>query len=360
MPKPAIKRMMEFQTEIASGGTTDFDEEAETRVFEDLRNEAAHLLSAKEHEIAIISGASEGICNVAWSLKLSPGSNIVSTDAEFPSVVYPWMRVAEKQSLDLRLARNRDGLIDETELEKLVDDRTAVVSISHVEYGTGQMFDLRWLAELAHSHGAILVVDASQSAGIVPVDVHRDSIDVLVTTSYKGLLGPFGAGILFVNQELCRDLKPIYAGWRSTPIPYDLDATQLRFAEAARKFEFGTMSYSSVVGLAESMKYIRELGHDDVSRSIMSVTQEFISSLRNNQSLPSHSLVTSGDKGHHASIVSVRFKQLDNAAIAKNLVEHNIIVSHRFNGVRFSFEIYNTKQDIVKAIEAIREVGGAK
>lgn len=349
---------MEFQSKIASGGTVDFDEAAETLVFENLRSEAARLLGAKEDEIAVTSGATEGICNIAWSLVLSPGSNVVSTDAEFPSVVYPWMRVAEKQSLDLRLARNREGVVSEHEIEKLVDDKTAVISISHVEYGSGQRYDLRWLTDLAHSHGAILVLDASQSAGIAPIDVHRESIDALVATSYKGLLGPFGAGILYVNEELCNALKPSLAGWRSTDIPYDLDATRLQFANAARKFEFGTMSYASALGLAESMKYIRELGYATVSERILSLTQHFLSSLGANQSsFPSHSVLTSEEKQHHASIVSVRFKQLSSAELVKNLAERKVIVSQRFNGVRFSFQIYNTKEDIAKAIDGVRQAG---
>jgi len=357
MPKPAVERMMEFQRKIASGGTIDFDEDAETQVFQNARDQAAHLLGAKEDEIAVVSGATEGVCSVAWSLELASGSNVVSTDAEFPSVVYPWMRVAEKQSLTIRLARNRDGVVDEAELEKLVDDKTSVVCISHVEYGTGQKYDLRWLADLAHSHGAILVVDATQSAGLVPLDVRRDAVDVLVSGSYKGLLGPFGAGILYVNGELCEKLTPSLAGWRSTPVPYDLDATHLQFADGAKKFEFGTMSYASAVGLAESMKYIAELGHAGVSGHVLSLTKDFLSSLKNDQGIPAHLLLTPEDESRRASIVSIRFKAHDNALMAKRLVEHDVIVSHRFNGVRFSFHVYNTKQDIAKAIETIREVG---
>lgn len=353
MPKPAIEYMMEFQRKIASGGTVDFDEEAEAGVFEKVRSEAARLLGAKSNEIAVTSGATEGICSIAWSLQPKRESNVVSTDAEFPSVVYPWMRVAERNSLEIRLARNRAGVVDESDLERLVDDKTAVISISHVEYGTGQRFDLRWLVELAHSHGAILVVDATQSAGLVPTDVHRDGVDVLVAGSYKGLLGPFGAGILYVNEELGKELTPSLAGWRSTPTVYDLDATKLLFAEGARKFEFGTMSYASAVGLAESMRYLRELGYSNVNAHVSSVARRFLSMLKSDQKLPKNILLTPEDENRNATIVSTRFVTQDNSAIARKLLEHNIIVSQRFNGVRFSFHIYNTEQDLIKAVETL-------
>ena len=356
MPKPAIESMIEFQMKIASGGTIDFDETAETEVFEKARDEATRMLGARRNEIAVVSSATEGICAVAWSLKLSPGSNVVSTDAEFPSVVYPWMRLGEQKSLDIRLAHSHDGFVDEANLEKLVDDRTAVISISHVEYGTGQRFDLHWLAELAHSHGAIVVVDATQSAGLVPLDVRRDAIDVLVSGSYKGLLGPFGAGILYISEELGEELTPSLAGWRSTPTPYELDATRLPFAQGARKFEYSTMSYASAVGLAESMKYIRELGYENASAHTLSLTREFLSMLKSNQKLPENMPLTPEDQRRHASIASIRFRNRDNSAIARMLVEHNIIVSQRFNGVRFSFHIYNTDRDLVNAIEALEKV----
>lgn len=356
MPKPVIESMIEFQRKIASGGTIDFDEAAETEVFEKTRDEAARLLGARESEIAVVSSATEGICAVAWSLELTPGSNVVSTDAEFPSVVYPWMRLGEKKSLDIRLARNHDGVVDEPDLEKLVDDRTALISISHVEYGTGQRFDLHWLADLAHSHGAILVVDATQSAGLIPLDVHRDAVDVLVAGSYKGLLGPFGAGILYINRELGEELKPGLAGWRSTQTPYDLDATKLSFAQGAKKFEYSTMSYSSAVGLAESMKYLRELGYAAVSAHTLSLTRKFLSILKSNHKLPDNVSLTPEHESRHASIASIRFKKRANSEIARKLVERDVIVSHRFDGIRFSFHIYNADQDLVKATEALTEV----
>lgn len=356
MPQPAIDRMIEFQKKITSGGTIGFDEEAETQALENARNEAASLLGAHREEVAVLSSATEGACSFAWSLGLKSGANVVSTDADFPSVVYPWMRIGKEKGLEVRLAKNHDGIVDEAELEKLVDDRTVVISISHVEYGTGQRFNLRWLSELAHSHGALLMVDATQSAGLIPIDVHADEVDALVAGGYKGLLGPFGAAIFYLRRELVDRLTPPLVGWRSTPTPYNLDTTKLAFAGDARKFEYSTMSYASAVGLAESMRYLKAIGHKNVTDHVLSLTEKFIDMIRNNQRLPEVTVLTPEDERSHASIASFRFKGRDQTAIAAELVKRGVIVSQRFNGVRFSFHVYNTEQDLLRANQALGEV----
>ncbi len=356
MPHPAIESMIEFQRKIASGGTIGFDEEAETKTLEDARSETALLLGAHQNEVAILSNATDGICSFAWGLDIRRGSNIVSSDADFPSVVYPWMRLANERGLDVRLAKNKDGVVSEDSLEELVDDRTSVISISHVEYGTGQRFDLKWLSELAHSHGALLFVDATQSAGLMPIDVHKDEIDGFVASGYKGLLGPFGVAILYVRQELLKKLDPPFVGWRSAPVPYDLDATVLRFAEGAKKFECGTMNYASAVGLAQSMKYLRGIGHADVTHKVLSLTNAMIEMVADSHHLPECTALTPEEEKAHASIASFRFKGRDQSAIAAQLVRRGVIVSQRFNGVRFSFHIYNTTEDLQKAIQTLEQI----
>jgi len=347
--------MIEFQKKIATGGTIGFDEEAETLALEGARNEAASLLGARPEEVAVLSSATQGISSFAWSLDLKSGANVVSTDADFPSVVYPWMRLSQEKALEVRLAKNHDGIVDEGELEKLVNNHTAAISISHVEFGTGQRFDLRWLSELAHSHGALLIVDATQSAGLIPIDVSKDGVDALVVSGYKGLLGPFGAAIFYLRRELVQELTPPQAGWRSTEAPYDLDTTELSFARDARKFEYSTMSYASAVGLAESMRYLERIGWKAVTEHVLALTEGFIEMIRKNRRLPEATALTPEDESRHASIASFRFKRQDQSLVAAELVKRDVIVSQRFNGVRFSFHAYNSEHDLLRANQALEE-----
>ena len=354
MPNPAVEEMIAFERKIAGGGTIGFDEEAETRALEVARNEMASLLHAKPDEIAVLSSATEGICTVAWSLDFKKGGNVVSTDADFPSVVYPWMRLARSKGCEVRLARNHDGKVSEEDVEKLVDKNTSVISISHVEYGTGQRFDLRWLSELAHSHGAILVVDATQSAGLMPIDVHADSVDALVAGGYKGLLGPFGSACLYVRADLVPRLDPLLVGWRSTKVPYDLDATKMTLAEGSKKFEFSTMSYSSATGLGASLGYLRKHDYSDITNYVMSLTENFIETVT--RRYPTITVLTPRKRDSQASIASFRFANHDQSAVATDLVKLGVIVSQRFNGVRFSFHMYNSERDLASAMEKLEEV----
>jgi len=356
MPRPAIESMIRFQRKIASGGTIGFDEDAETRALEDARDQAAALLRAHRDEVAILSSATDGICSLAWALEIRRGSNVVSTDADFPSVVYPWMRLGEGRGIKVRLAKNQDGVVGTDEMERLVDDKTVVLSISHVEYGTGQRFDLRRLSELAHSHGSFLVVDATQSAGLVPIDVHRDGVDALVAGGYKGLLGPFGAAIFYVKRELAKRLVPPFAGWRSTRVPYNLDATRLTFAKDVKKFECSTLNYASPIGLNESMRYLRRLGHGNVTRHVLLLTGKMIEAVQADDRLRGTRVLTPTQQQSHASIASFRFKTRNQSDIAAELVRRKIIVSQRFNGVRFSFHVYNTVEDIAAALKVLDQM----
>jgi cysteine desulfurase/selenocysteine lyase len=358
MPQVAVEKMMEFERKISTGGTIGFDEEAETQALEVARNEGATLLHAHPDEVAVLSSATEGFCALAWSMDFKKGGNVVSTDADFPSVVYPWMRLGREKGFEVRLAKNHDGVVSESDLEKLVDNHTSLISISHVEYGTGQRFNIRWLSELAHSHGALLVIDATQSAGLMPIDAHRDGIDALIAGGYKGLLGPFGAAILYLREEIMQRLEPPLVGWRSTPVPYDLDATRLTFSQGAKKFEYSTMSYASAIGLGESMKYLRNFGYSSISDHVLSLTEEFITRMRNKH--PETTVLTPVDSNSHASIASFRFQGRDQSAIAKALLQKQIIVSQRFNGVRFSFHIYNSKNDLENAMDCLDEVAYTK
>ncbi len=356
MPRPAIETMTDFARRIGAGGTIDFDEAAETEATEGARAEAASLLGASDEEVAILSSASVCLSSFAWSLDLQPGSNVVSTDADFPSVIYPWLRLARQKQLEVRLARNRDGIVDTYDLEKLVDDKTAAISISHVEYGTGQRFDLRWLSDVAHSHGALLVVDATQSMGLIPTDVVREGVDVLVAGGYKGLLGPFGAAVLYVKDGLGEKLLPSMVGWRSASDPYALIATNLAFAHGTKKFEFSSMNYAAAIGLAESIRYLNRLGRENVTRHVTSLSNKLIEMVKEPEEADSVTILTPKDADSHASIVSIRFKGQNQSTVASELVNSGIIVSQRFNAVRFSFHAYNSEEDLKKTISTLPQV----
>lgn len=351
-PKPVVETVLDFQRNVASGGTVSFDEDAETEALEGARGASARLVNANRDEISILTSATEAMGALAWSLGLKRGGNVVTTDVEFPSVTYPWMRVAKERGIEVRFAHNVDGTIDDNEFDKLVDDQTQIVCISHVEYGTGQRFDLRRLCDLAHKHGAHFLVDATQSAGVLPIDVKKDDIDFLVSASYKWLLGPFGIALFYLKREHYEKLEPPLVGWRSTEDPFDFQTTKLTYAKAARKFEYSTMNYAAAMGLARAIEYLLNIGIDRILEHSLSLNEVLLAGARE----LGVSTLTPLDKDRRAGIIALRFSSVPSRDIAQALEQARVIISHRFNAVRFSPHVYNDEQDIHRAIEVLRSI----
>lgn len=352
MPRPVGQAVLEWQEELAIRGTVRFDEEAETRVFEELRRAAARLLGARPDEIAVSSSATEALCSLAWALSPGEGQNVVSADIEFPSVVYPWVRVSHETGCQVRLAKGHDGSVDPEEIICLIDDCTAVVCLSHVEYVTGQRLDMAALAQVAHERGALLIVDATQSAGALRIDVKAWGVDALVTASYKWLCGPFGAGVLYLAPELYQRLEPGLVGWRSTAVPFDFRAPEIDWAPTARRFEFSTMAYGSAIGMARAIDYLLGIGIEEIWAHNLYLADRLWEGL---ESLGAQ-ILSPRKAEERTSIITARFPGHDQAEVARRLTEERVIISHRMGSVRFSPHLYNTEEDIERTLEVLERV----
>src|SRR5215831_5069313 len=156
MPLSVHHAARRVEEEIALRGTTWFDEVQEIGILERARKAASRLLHAPVDSIAVCTSFTEALCQIAWALAPSRGSNIVSVDLEFPSVPYPWMRVCAATGAEMRLVEtaNRPERLSFDALARVVDSKTAVICVSHAQYSTGFRFDLKALAELAHAHSA--------------------------------------------------------------------------------------------------------------------------------------------------------------------------------------------------------------
>lgn len=352
MAKPAREAMERFSRQIMHVGTVSLDEEAEVQALENAREGAARLLGASPDSIAITSSASEGLGQLAWGIK--PKGNVVSIDIEFPSVVYPWLRMTRETGVEVRLVRCKDrpGSLSLKDVEALVDKNTSVICVSHVQYATGFRFDLKQLADLAHVHGALCVVDATQSAGVVPIDVTRDGVDALVSAAYKWLCGPFGAAVMYVAPELAARLEPAFVGWRGTADMWHFDATELTYAPSLRRYEFSTMSYQSGYGLGEALRYLLTLDVEAVFAHALKLTDLLLAGL---DALGAE-VLTPRDPASRSGIVTARFPGRDGEAVAAELNRRKVIVSPRFGSTRFSCHVFNNSADVERALAVLRDV----
>jgi len=335
--------------ELALKGAQTFDGDAEESVFDSLHVAAARLFNAQAGDIAVGSSATELLASLAWAIAPGPESNIVGVDVTFPSTIYPWGRVARSTGSEVRFARATDGYVRLDDLTALIDRNTAVVCISEVEYSTGQRYDVAALTEAAHKHGALLIVDASQSAGAVPIDVAASGVDALVTASYKWLCGPFGVGVMYLAPHLQEKLDPGLVGFRSHRNIWDLQADRLVLSDTASRFEFSTMAYGCAVGLAASIDYLSRIGIDRIFDHNLQLADQLIDGLRrrNAEILPPR------DRSERTSIVAARIPGADAGAIAEHLRSQQIVVSARRDAVRFSPHLYNGPDDITAALEEI-------
>ena len=343
LPKPAVEAMRKHVEEFSEFGTISSDINEGKGLF-------AKLIGAEPNEIALVPNTSTGLNIVANMLDYPTGSNVVVTDLEFPSVVYPWLR--SKLGVKVRYVKNVDGKILLEDMERAVDNQTVAVAISHVEYVNGFRHDLGSLARIAHEHGALLVVDAIQSAGAIPINVKRDDVDFLTASCYKWLLGPAGAGFLYVRKELIERFEPPLVGWASVkPEVFETiefwDIWNLRLSETASRFEVGELGLVNFVGATAVLQLLLDVGIANIERRILSLTDHLIEAVKER----GFKLQTPEEKGCRSGIVNFL---IDNPGErVKKLREMGIIVSARAKGIRVSPHFYNTGEEIDRLTTAL-------
>ena len=338
----AEKCIQDWFEDVALNGSNNFDENAEQNVFEVLHLAAARLINTSPENISAGSSATELLSSLAWAVSPTKDQNVVSTRIVFPSTVYPWQRVANSTGCEVRLANENNNFVNVDDIIDLIDQNTKVVCVSHVEFSNGQAFDLDLLSQAAHEHDALFVVDATQTAGAIPIDVKKTPIDVLVAGAYKWLCGPFGAAFMYITSELLDKLEPGLVGFRSHENMWDLNASRLEYSKDAKKFEFSTMAFGCAIGLARSIDYLNTIGVKNIFDYNMQLCDILIEGLQSRNAVINSPL----DKKNGSSIITAYFDGVDTETIIKSLKAAQIFVSNRAGSIRFSPHLYNNDIDI--------------
>jgi selenocysteine lyase/cysteine desulfurase len=349
LPKPVVDSIRRYVDELCKFGT------ASIECADWGKPCFAKLIGARNEEIAVVGNTSEGMNIAANVLNYPRGAKVVTTDLEFPSAVLPWLR--KRLGVKVQYVKNIDGRVSLDDMEKAVDDKTVAVAVSHVEYANGFRHNLRVLGEIVHEHGAYLIVDAIQSVGTMPIDVHRDDVDFLAAACYKWLLSPPGVAYLYVRDDLIEKFEPPFAGWASVkPEIYDTpdfyDIRNLDLSKTASRFEAGSPSEISCVGAYEGMKMLLNYGTENVKKRIVRVTDHLFDSVKD----LGLELQTPEDKQCRSGIVNFRVDKPQQ--LSEKLEKKGIVVCARANGIRVSPHFYNTEEDIDRLIEEIKRLRG--
>ncbi len=348
-PQVVRERVQEFERTVGGRGTVGFDDEAEARAYEGARAAGARLFGCTAADVAVTTSATEALNQIAWWLRPSEGDNVVSIDIDFPSVTYVWKRLAQDTGVEVRLTDVLDdpGSLAFGSIAALVDERTRVICVSHVQYGTGFAFDLHELADLTHAHGAVLVIDATQSAGMLPLDVARDDVDVMVAGSYKWLCAAFGAALCYVRPEIAERFLPPFVGWRSTVDPPNFDAVNMPLAPGVRAMEYSTVAYGSGMALGGAIEYLLDVGVERILEHDLRLTGRLVDGLREMGAR----FISPLQDGPSTAIVGARFPGVDARELHRGLSAADVFTSLRLDAVRFSPHLYNDERDVDRALE---------
>ena len=320
------------------------------RKVEQAREACARLIHAEVDEIAFIANTTSGIGLIAEGYPWKPGDSVVTAAEEYPSNLYPWMNLASR-GVTLRAVPTRpDGRIWVDDLAAAIDSTTRVLTISHVEFASGFRNDLDALGELCRSRGVAFFVDAIQGLGPLTIDVRRTPIDFLAADGHKWLLGPEGAGLLYVRRDWIDRLRPIGVGWKSVVSSYNAPGIDFTLKPDASRWEGGTFAMAPLQAFAQSLQLFLEIGPDVVSKRILD-RAEAVRELARSAGWAVHGSARPEDQ---AGIVALEKPGVDHEAFARDLRGRGIALACRRGRVRVSPHMYNNDDDLERLASALR------
>jgi cysteine desulfurase/selenocysteine lyase len=346
LSEPARAAMAAWAQDMTDNGDTYWLKWAAQ--LEDVRRRGAALVGADPAEIALVRNTTEGINLVAEGYPWRDGDNVVTLADEFPSNQYPWMNLASR-GVECRRVATHDGRVELSDIERACDGRTRFVTISWVNFAHGWRNDLDALAGLVHRRGALLFVDGIQALGIFPLDVRRTPVDFLAADGHKWLLGPEGAGLLYVRREHLDLLRPIGLGWNSVRQGNDYTRIELNVKPSAARYEGGTYNMAGFIGLGASLELLGGYATDDIAARLLAVTDDACERLsRAGASVCSHR-----EPGRASGIVAFELPGRDSLAVKKQLLAHQVVVGCRAGRLRISPHAYTNGEDLDRLVAAL-------
>lgn len=326
------------------------------------RANIAKLFGCEREDNVVFTQNSTEALNIAISGIIEAGDHVVSTDLEHNSVLRPLYKLEAERGIRLSFVpADKRGNIDYNEFESLMQPDTRAIVCTHASNLTGNMLDIKRIAETAHKHGAIIIVDASQTAGCYPIDMRRMGIDVLCFTGHKGLMGPQGTGGMCIAEGI--EIKPFKVGGSGV---HSYSKTQP--SEYPARLEAGTLNGHGLAGLSAAVGFILETGVEAIHNKESMLMRRFYEGVKDIEGVSVY-----GDFScDRAAIVALNISGYDSGAAADELSQaygiatrpgahcaprmHNALGTSDIGAVRFSFSWFNTEQETDMAIYAVREM----
>ena len=340
---------------------------AATDAYENAREAVRRFLNAKSAaEIVFTRNTTEGLNLAAYSYGLShikAGDEVVVSILEHHSDLLPWQMVCRQTGAALKfLDCEPDGSLDLNKAEALITDRTKLVAVTHVSNVVGRVNPIRQLADMAHKHGAVMVVDGAQSTPHIPVDVQALDADFLAFSGPK-VYGPMGLGVLYGGRALLEEMPPFLTGGEMIE---SVSREGAVFAELPHKFEAGTVNAAGAAGLRAAIEYVESVGFDAMHRQELALTQRTLAGMAD---MPHIHVIGSDRAEEHNGIVTFTVEGVHPHDVSEILACDGVDVRAGHHcaqpllqhlgysaTVRASFAFYNTEEEVDRLLQSLSTI----
>jgi cysteine desulfurase/selenocysteine lyase len=320
------------------------------------RASIAKLIGAKPEEIALTSGASAGVAAVAHALTWKPGDEVITAKGEFPLQYATWKPMEEREGLKLKIVSPRERFITADDLIAAMTPRTRLVSVSMVRFDDGSLLDAARVAEACHKQGALLLLDASQCCGAIPLDVKQVGADFIVSAGYKWLLGPFGTGFFWVKSEHLGMVRPGPFYWLAALASDNFAALNLsdaKLAASAQRWdapEWASYYNFNLVALDASVDFVVRMGPELVAAHNRKLIELMFERLPKDRFVVTSPL-DAARRGAYGCFAARSAEKT--AEHYQHLRKEKVVVSLREGNIRVSPHLYNTERDIDRLISVV-------
>jgi cysteine desulfurase/selenocysteine lyase len=360
----------QFDAYLDHNGAGTIDKAAMFAVVEKTRGLFAKLVGAEADEIAFTRNVTDAIATFAAALPWKAGENVVLCESiEHPANIFPWYGVARRTGITIKSVAGKDGHIPVESILGAIDASTRVVAVSSVSFAPGFRLALGELGAACRARGVLLVVDGAQSVGVLDIDVKAMKIDALATSSQKYLMGVYGLGFLYVRGDLADTLDPVFLSRFSVDLGDAHegsagDASAYVLLKGARRFDCGNYNYPATVAVGASLELLLDLGPKNVEAYVCGLTRDFADRLMD-LGLPVQGDLGGGRSNLAGSPIVTVGREISTdhdskgdremTALYDFLVANGVRLSARRGLLRFSFHLYNNRDDIERVIDLVRK-----
>lgn len=333
------------------------------RVIYRTRKKLASFFGCPKSEQVIYTNNSTEALNIAISGTLREGDHVITTALEHNSVLRPLYRVSEERGVALSIVpADKKGCVDYEDFARLIRPETKAIVCTHASNLTGNLLDIRRIGEIARAKGLLMIVDASQTAGSVPIDMVRSGISILCFTGHKSLMGPQGTGGLLINGDI--EIEPFKVG--GTGVQSYLTAQP---REYPTRLEAGTLNGHGIAGLSAALDFIEETGLEKIHAHELGLAMQFYEAV---SAIPEVRVYGDFSAPDRCPIVTLNIGELDSALVSDELsysygiavragahcapLMHKALGTEKQGAVRFSFGYFNTAADADAAASAVRQI----